>query len=205
MKNEDLLNEFDTVAGWMIKDTEAALFKGGAQILAAQGLMNYIETIGSFILPNRTEGERFDRFFSMMGTKYQELLKRFSKRRNSRPHVIYDDLRCGLTHEYAVKRKKFVVLKYGGSEPSDNNLNSMFFHIKDHLNQIHRIECDCGVIHRWDYKKGVWYIVVPKLWLDFRNALQKYQKDVRDLNKEDLRNNFFKRAREINLVEILKE
>jgi hypothetical protein len=115
--------------------TERAMFQGKANFLVAQALLNYTETVGSFILPNGKSGERFDVFFSRIGDKYRDLLRRFNKsilkkRHNKRTlvkrHIIYDDLRCGLTHEYTVKRKKFTIYGYAAATtPSDDVINNL--------------------------------------------------------------------------------
>ena len=98
-KNEQLLKKFEIMKEWMIQDIERAMFKAEANFLVAQGLLNYTEIIGSFIKSNtKRSGEKFDSFFKRMGPEYERLLKRFNKRRKEKPHIVYDDLRCGLTH-----------------------------------------------------------------------------------------------------------
>lgn len=194
--NAQLIQKFETVARWMIEDTKRAMFLAKANFLVAQALLNYTEIIGSFILPNGNAGERFDVFFSKMGNEYAQLLRRFNRRR-TRPHIIYDDLRCGLTHEYAIKRKRFIIYNHGGDqELTDTEINNLGIDI----NGIRTI-CAAGIMYSANNRKGVWHIIDPKYWLDFRVALEQYIVDVRNPRNKDLRRNFFNRAREINLLE----
>ena len=46
--------------------------------------------------------------------------------------------------------------------------------------------------------KGYWLIVDPAYWLDFKNAVDEYWRQICDKRNIELRKNFFKRAREIN-------
>lgn len=195
--NVELIAKFETVARWMIEDTKRAMFLAKANFLVAQGLLNYTEIIGSFIVPNGNAGEKFDAFFNRMGNEYTQLLRRFNGRRTTRPHIIYDDLRCGLAHEYAIKRKRFIIYNHGGDqELSDTEINNLGIDI----NGV-QTRCNAGVMYCADNRKGVWHIIDPKYWLDFRIALEQYIVDVENPRNRDLRRNFFSRAREINLLE----
>ena len=195
--NQELLRKFETMARWMIEDTKRAMFSAKANFLVAQGLLNYTEVIGSFIDPDGNTGERFDTFFTKMGSDYSLLLKRFNNRRRRRPHIVYDDLRCGLTHEYTIKRKKFIVYNHDGqSELSDDEINNLSINI----NGINT-KCVAGVMTSQDHKKGVWHFVDPKYWLDFKIALEQYLKEIVNERNLELRRNFFRRARKINFIE----
>jgi hypothetical protein len=196
--NRDLIAKFQQLARWMIDDTERSMFQARANFLVAQALLNYTETIGSFILPNGSPAERFDTYFSRLGPEYSILLRRFNGRRRIRPHIIYDDLRCGLTHEYVVKRKVFRVYNYynNGVTPSDMTIDNLVIPI----NGIPTI-CVAGVMHSWENRKGVWHIIDPKYWADFRRALDVYINDIQIATNRDLRRNFFARARRINFIE----
>ncbi|MCL4339155.1 hypothetical protein M1271_05695 [Patescibacteria group bacterium] len=195
--NDELIRKFETMVRWMSEDTKRAMFQAKANFLVAQGLLNYSEVIGSFILPNGNSGERFDSFFSRMGEEYRLLLRRFNGRRRNNPHIVYDDLRCGLTHEYAIKRKKFIVYNHGGGQDlTDNQIDNLLININGQ-----NIRCIAGVIHSWEHNKGVWRFIDPKYWLDFRRAVEQYLTEVRNPHNRDLRRSFFNRARTINFLQ----
>lgn len=190
--NQQLIHKFETMARWMVEDTNRAMFQARANFLVAQGLLNYTEMVGSFINPNGNSGERFDAFFSRMGNEYSQLLRRFNGRRRRNPHIVYDDLRCGLTHEYAIKRKKFIV--YNASTAlSDAQINTLGIPINGVTTA-----CVAGVMHSRDGSRGVWHFVDPKYWLDFKLALENYLNEIRNPANNVLRRNFFTRARQIN-------
>lgn len=194
--NVELIRKFETMIRWMVEDTKRAMFQAKANFLVAQGLLNYTEVMGSFILPNGDPCERFDAFFLRMGTEYATLLKRFNGKRRNRPHIVYDDLRCGLTHEYAIKRKKFIVYNCD----SDNDLTDI--EINDLTIDLNGVgtRCLAGVIHNWEQGKGIWHFVDPKYWLDFRVATEQYLIDINNPQNIELRRNFFARARNINFI-----
>jgi hypothetical protein len=179
----------------MIADTQRAMFEARANFLVAQGLLNYTEIVGSFIVPDGNSGERFDAFFDRMGQPYRDLLKRFNRRRKKNPHIVYDDLRCGLAHEYVIKRKSFTILNTA-KEMSDEDISRIRIRASDGTKKI----LECGIIHDKTEKGGRWVIVNPKYWLDFKNALEAYWNELQVRNNKDLRKSVFKRARKINLL-----
>jgi hypothetical protein len=193
--NDELLKKFETVKSWMIADTQRAMFEARANFLVAQGLFNYTEIVGSFILPTHNMGQRFDAFFARMGPPYMSLLRRFNGRRKKHPHIIYDDLRCGLAHEYAIKRKNFIIYN-SPKELSDEQINDLEITLQGVRSKI-----SCGLIHvRSSRSKSAWMVVNPKYWLDFRNALDDYWAELNDKSNKALRAAFFKRARNINFL-----
>lgn len=196
--NADLLRKFETMTRWMIEDTYRAMFQAKANFLVALGLLNYTEIIGSFINPTtNSSGERFDAFFERMGDEYTTLLRRFNNRREQNRHIVYDDLRCGLTHEYTIKRKRFIVYNHdGNNQLNDQQINNLRIPINGSLTQ-----CTAGVMHSWENRKGVWHFIDPKYWLDFRIALDHYWNEIQNARDGILRRNFIRRAREINFLE----
>ena len=122
-KQKKQLKKFKKFSAWMHKDSKRAELFAGTQFLSALGLFNYIETLGSFlvgyfekckcgrILKNQkhkqhirtTSKDRFNSFFSYLGKEYKNLLKQHPE--------IYDELRCGLTHEFLPKKRKFSIIK----------------------------------------------------------------------------------------------
>src|SRR5678815_767764 len=75
---------------------------GGGNFLAALGLLSYTEFGGKLKFnckkPNGTEhaSENFNRFFDELGHGYAKL--------RSSGHNVYDTFRCGLAHEYFIKK-----------------------------------------------------------------------------------------------------
>jgi len=75
---------------------------GGGNFLAALGLLCYTEFGGKLRYDcKRSDGrdhasENFNRFFDDLGTSYKAL--------RAARHNVYDVFRCGLAHEYYVKR-----------------------------------------------------------------------------------------------------
>lgn len=75
--------------------------RGGGNFLAALGLLCYTEFGGKLKYNRMLNGRdhasaNFNDFFKDLGTEYQTLL--------AAGHNIYDIFRCGLAHEYYVKR-----------------------------------------------------------------------------------------------------
>jgi hypothetical protein len=70
--------------------------QGGGNFLAALGLLCYTEFGGKLKYNQPTASGNFNRFFDEMGTDYA----RFRAAGNN----VYDIFRCGLAHEFFVKR-----------------------------------------------------------------------------------------------------
>jgi len=195
--NFSLLKKFDTMKVWMIEDTKRAMIDAKANFLVAQGLFAYTEIIGSFITGYGKEnsGNNFDTFFERLGPKYNILLKKHNKRRlGQSSHIVYDDLRCGLLHEYTIKRKGFIIYNTNRILDDDEirNTKVRWFDNGELLETS-------GVMYVKDSRnKGYWLIVDPIYWLDFKNAVDEYWRQICNEKNVELRRNFFKRARDIN-------
>lgn len=59
-----------------------------------------------------------------------------------------------------------MIIKHNTRELTGAEINNSAIKTRDSRGQEPVIKGDCGIIHRWDYNKGVWYVFVPKLWLD---------------------------------------
>ena len=83
---------------------ELGIKSGGGNFLAAIGLLCYTEFAGGLknddFSPGKTRAN-FDSFFDELGPDY----KAFNAK-----HDVYRDLRCGLVHEYYVKKRCFIVI-----------------------------------------------------------------------------------------------
>ncbi len=189
--NQELFAKFEKIKNWMQGDIKAVISKS-ANFLTALGQVAYTEIIGSFITEGGKSCENFDAFFGRLGEKYANLLKRHNKGR----HIIYDDLRCGLIHEYLVKRKPFTIYH---SLKAWKDLKNEVGKLKIPF-EGQKIKVDCGVMYLKDNSgKGSWHFINPRYFFDFQKALEVYWEEIKNPKNKKLRQNFFKRARTINL------
>ncbi len=85
--------------------------------LTAFGLMSYTEFVGGLISGNagqRGHAERnFYEGYNRLGPAYirfDRIVRRRFRRRATKPRNVYDVIRCGLVHEYFIK-KNFVIAR----------------------------------------------------------------------------------------------
>jgi hypothetical protein len=112
-----VLELFDQyVSGFIFTDIERSI---GARtnFLTALGLMSYTEFIGGLISGNA--GQRghaqsnFYAAYNRLGSAYVEFdrtVRRRFRGRTTKPRNVYDVIRCGLVHEYFIK-KNFVIAR----------------------------------------------------------------------------------------------
>lgn len=87
---------------------------GGGNFLAALGLLCYTEFGGKLRFGvKRADGsdvasKNFNQFFDMLGSTYQEFRQQ---------HNVYDLFRCGLAHEYYVKKSCTIAMVEGTPGP----------------------------------------------------------------------------------------
>ena len=87
---------------------------GGGNFLAALGLLCYTEFGGKLRFGvKRADGTdiasaNFNQFFDLLGPKYQAFRAQ---------HNVYDLFRCGLAHEYHVKKSCTIAMLAGGPMP----------------------------------------------------------------------------------------
>jgi hypothetical protein len=191
LKQKEQLEKFKKFTNWMCVDLERTIFCARANFLIAMVLFNYIEILGSFVigffekdktgnkkkdkkgkLIKTKNKDRFDKFFIYMGDKYKKLL-------DNNPD-IYNELRCGLTHEYLPKKRKFQIFNPDGFKSEE---------------EIDRT-ASCGVI--FDSQNNLWKIINSKLYLDFKRAISRLIKEIEDGKNSELINNFFETADQIN-------
>ncbi len=93
------------VYGFMKNDIEKAI-AGGANILAALGLVVYSEVLGALrtgTITNEGHNQRkFEAFLPLLGPLYESVDQELKKDPRS-PKGLYQVVRCGLAHEYFVK------------------------------------------------------------------------------------------------------
>ena len=117
---------------------------GGGNFLAALGLLCWTEYVGSFVTGRYGWGQakrNFDAFFKRLGPSYEVF---------EREHDVYDIFRCGMAHEYSVKRPAKVAMRRGGEE------------------------CGIGV----DRRDGRFYLVVERYRDDFFAAARELYKEL---------------------------
>ncbi len=109
---------------------------GGGNFLTALGLLCYTEFAGRLKRNDFSDGNArvcFDDFFRDLGPEYDQLVQ---------TQNVYRDLRCGLAHEYFVKRSCVIAML--------------------------SFRPQCGI--QWDGNRYIF--VVEAYWQDFRGALQ---------------------------------
>lgn len=199
-QEQKILEKFRKFSFWMCNDIQNAMFLAKANFLVAQGLFNYTEIIGSFMtgqyikdksgVPkvNRKGAlletgcrERFEEFFKYMGKEYKILITK-------KKLAVYDELRCGLTHEYLIKNKRFCV--YNPDKLIDEEHMDFVKHPKRKNAFV-----TCGVIH---YRNS-WQIINPKYYIDFKRAVNQLIIEVENEGNVQLNNNFFERAQFVNI------
>lgn len=119
---------------------------------------------------------------------------------------IYKELRCGLTHEFIPKSRKFCIIKVGkvGIDCNNNDkdkiidkiFNEVNFNI---LNPFDSSTVDCGVIFSQSVQGEMWLIFPLKLAIDFGKNIEKLINEIRQDNNKELIKNFFETAMQINL------
>ncbi len=175
----------DFVRKWMNEDCQSAFDKSDARFLVLMGIFNYIEMMGAFIIGHKKgKGEcekRFKAFFKYLGTGYQALL--------NLPNVdIYNELRCGFTHELMPKSREFYVYKeYTVSIPSlvvgNCTSSAAGYFVSSESISIYKE----GII----FKDNEWHIVLSKLLKDYKNAVDKLIKEIENENCDQGRLDIF--------------
>ena len=173
----DIKSFFQTyVYGWMCADIVREIEwaregKPAGNALCALGLLAYTEFMAS-LLPEarRPQGgarQQFDAFFRELGVEYAAFL-------DSASINVYDTFRCGLAHEYFVKRTCTIamlnspagVLEVKGPRTDSGHI-------------VHRAEvalvmkpasCGIGMAHN-----GSLYFIVEKYYQDFRAACERLE------------------------------
>src|SRR2546427_1642505 len=101
---------FDKYVNEFMKSDLKNAIEGGANLLAALGLVTYSEVLGALKLGTITDDhgnrEKFDEFLPHLGKPYQTVdshLKSLGYK-----HGLYQVVRCGLVHEYFPKEPSMV-------------------------------------------------------------------------------------------------
>lgn len=95
---------------WWYKLVVAKILRihvGGGNFIAALALLCYTEYFGKELIKS-TSKKNFDFFFATLGADYKKLLAQ---------HNIYDIFRCGLAHEFWIK-KSGPIFMFGTKVPA---------------------------------------------------------------------------------------
>lgn len=197
-KQEENLNKLKTLTSWM-NDLNPCLYQVQAQYVVALALLNYIETLGMFLIGyfKKDEGigseptscrDRFESFFSCLGPQYKNLIDN-GKFLNC---DVYDELRCGLTHELVPKKYNFAICHVG----TDSDWYEKNNEEKEEIKKEKIGNLPCGVI--FDTQNKIWLIFVHKLLYDFDIAKNKLVNEI-EKGDEKLMKIFEEVAGAINL------
>jgi hypothetical protein len=113
---------------------------GGGNLMCALALLCYTEFFGKELCGGSGGNKfTFECFFEKMGTKYKQLLT---------THNIYNIFRCGLAHEYWVKRSGTVFM-FGSKSPAlgfDKN-GEFFFVVEQYYRDLMKaVEAEFDII-----------------------------------------------------------
>lgn len=192
---QENLNKLETLINWT-NDLDPCLYQVQAQYVVALALLNYIESLGMFyagyykINPEKGKKERtnpkerFNKFFRQLGSEYENLIN------NGKD--VYDELRCGFTHELIPKKYNFTVWH--------SDRENEWFKKNDEEKEVIRIKksniegLNCGVI----FNNGKWEIHVGKLLYDFNKAKEELISKIKQ-GDVDLLRKFDEVSQAINL------
>ena len=172
MEPKDFIDTF--VKGWMYHDIKEAI-KGKANFLAALGLLSYTEFMGGLVT-----GQLRNRQYSQENFK-QFICDYFPKEYKDYADNLYEEVRCGLVHEYFVKETnaanatiKYLTGKMGKviNNPDDPEGTANY-------------DCACAI----KMKDGKIEFNVNQYFKDFKSAVEKYLGAV-SRNTPSLKDNF---------------
>jgi hypothetical protein len=141
---------------------ETRSYKGGGNFLCALGLLCYTEFMGgiykgSFSKSKGTDKSRFDALFNLMGPYYQE----FNRQVN-----VYKVFRCGMAHEYFVKRSCVICMLSDPTVSIDFITNKASLHTAPSA-YTGPVQYGIGFLDDEQYK---YFFVVEQYFKDFANA-----------------------------------
>ncbi len=139
------------VYNWMYKDLRRAI-DAGANYLAALGLSVYSEALMQFEFEGNGNSQlRFDKFLELLPDEYKKVdakLKSLSSKDG-----LYNRVRCGLAHEYFVKKKATIYREPKGAIP-------------------------CGIIY--NEKNDELFIILETYFTDFKRGAEKLHQRLKD-------------------------
>ena len=102
-READIVNKLTLARDFQMNDIRRSIFDTRTNFLTALGLVSYTEFWGHFMTGEGKGAAKasFDMFFKYLSSHYQSVL--------NREPMIYDELRCGLAHEYIPKNRPFTI------------------------------------------------------------------------------------------------
>ncbi len=204
-KLKENIEKIKTLINWT-NDLDATLYQVQAQYVVAMCIFNYIETLGMFlvgyykkdektdeILIDKKTGKkiktsgrkRFEKFFKELGPEYAKLIEDVKI-------DIYEEFRCGFTHELIPKKYKFSVVHVGRENDWYNKTEIE----KERIKKQKMLDLNCSII--FDIFNTVCLIFVDILLYDFNRAKNKFINDIENGDK-NLMKNFNEVSEAINL------
>jgi hypothetical protein len=108
---------------------------GGGNFLAALGLLCYTEFGGKLKYRMRIASKNFNRFFDDLGPDYEAFRASFKGQ-----DEVYDIFRCGLAHEYYVKKSCDIAMLASGPGPGIGRDSSgrLYFIVESYCRDLKR-------------------------------------------------------------------
>ncbi len=108
---------------------------GGGNFLAALGLLCYTEFGGKLKYRKKTASENFNRFFDYLGPDYKAFRAGFNRQND-----VYDVFRCGLAHEYYIKKSCAIAMLDSGPGPGIGRDSSgrFYFTVESYCRDLKR-------------------------------------------------------------------
>ncbi|MBI2906305.1 MAG: hypothetical protein HYX92_01475 [Chloroflexi bacterium] len=108
---------------------------GGGNFIAALGLLCYTEFGGKLKYRAKTDSENFNRFFDDLGPDYKAF-----RASPGRQNGVYDVFRCGLAHEYFVKKSCDMAMLASGPGPGIGRDSSgrLYFIVESYCRDLRR-------------------------------------------------------------------
>lgn len=188
MNYADYFIRLEKIQRWINNDLENASVNAQANFLVAMGVFNYIEILGSFYEHDGTSTARFNFVFNnLLNNEYQQVFSDIQQVTGS----AYGCLRCGMTHEYAVKTYQF------------NNSTSKFsytiYGVNNKVQYDKNInDINCGLVLEQNGNDYHLDIYNPRFIHDLNEAFEEFKARLSS-NQSGYRDRFIKRCENISL------
>jgi hypothetical protein len=147
--------------------------QGGGNFLCALGLLCYTEFMGGLVKGGFSKGSarsRFNAFFYRMGQQYTLFDQELKQKTGS---DVYSVFRCGMAHEYFVKKSSIIFMLSGGVNRNitvDGEKLSMFVAPSMWIGPS-----DSGIGY---LDNGKYFLVVEQYFKDFAQTCQSIYQDI---------------------------
>ena len=151
-------------------------YSGGGNYLCALGLLCYTEFMGAIRLATFEPSSHslFNAFFYLMGPAYEEFDKKLSKQPSMRnPNnklSVYEVFRCGMAHEYFIKKSGAIYMLSGNTKPRVDDESTLHLALS-----VHRAPVPCGI---GILDNGQYFFVVEQYYEDFAEACRKVHGEI---------------------------